>query len=100
MLETLTMCPSGRSSRTGRNARFRYTVPHQFTGEDTFDRRVVQVLEPFERLDDPGAVDETVDGAEARDHGRWQCFDGRAVRDVHDVGRDPVGERRQGPRSP
>ena len=68
MLDVLTMCASGRSSSSGRNALVMYSVPRQLTFEDSVDRRVVEIVEPHERLDDAGVVDDAVDLAEAFDH--------------------------------
>ncbi len=66
MLDTLTMCPSGRASSTGRNALVRWSVPDQLTAKTRSIARIVEVLDLHERLDDAGAVHEAVDRAVVR----------------------------------
>ena len=74
---------------------FRLSVPHQLT---PITRSIVASSRSFTRrngLDDRGEVDEAVDAAEPGGNLARERRDGRAVRDVDDVGREPVAGSRQ-----
>ena len=51
MLDVLTMCASGRSSRIGRNVLVMYSVPRQLTSNTRSIARS-QIVQAHERLDD------------------------------------------------
>ena len=61
--------------------------------EDAIDRGVVEILDLHERLDDPGAMDEPIDRAEAGDDLLGESGDGVLIGDVDDEAREPIAGR-------
>jgi hypothetical protein len=72
------------------------TAPEKTAVTWKLDRAVLEVLQLRERLNDPGAMHESIDDTQLRDHLRGQGLHGCFVRDVEDVGRNRAVGRGQG----